>query len=79
MVEGAMLFPTRLRTIFQAGVLARDAGDLQSAHALADHGIKYAPTPEARQRFTGLKESLPPVPPAATHAAPAGPLAAPRP
>jgi len=71
MVEGAMLFPTRLRTVYQAGVLARDAGDLQSAHALADHGVKYAPTPEARQRFTGLKESLPPAPAATAPATPA--------
>ena len=43
MVEGAQLFPTRLKLIFQAGVMARDTGDARSAHALADHGIKWAP------------------------------------
>jgi hypothetical protein len=38
---------------------------------LADHGVKYASTPEARQRFTGLKESLPPAPAATAPATPA--------
>ena len=64
MVEGAQLFPTRLKLIFQAGVMARDTGDARSAHALADHGIKWAPDASVRQRFEALKSSLPPAPPA---------------
>ena len=64
MVEGAQLFPTRLKLIFQAGVMARDTGDARSAHALADHGIKWSPEGTARQRFEALKASLPPAPPA---------------
>jgi hypothetical protein len=63
MVEGAQLFPTRLKLIFQAGVMARDTGDLRSAHALADHGIKWGPDAGVRQRFEALKSSLPPAPP----------------
>jgi hypothetical protein len=64
MIEGAQLFPTRLKLIFQAGVIARDTGDLRAAHALADHGLKWAPEGSARQRFEALKASLPPAPPA---------------
>jgi hypothetical protein len=64
MIEGAQLFPTRLKLIFQAGVMARDTGDLRSAHALADHGVKWAQEGPARQRFEALKASLPPAPPA---------------
>lgn len=64
MVEGAQLFPTRLKLIFQAGVMARDTGDVRSAHALADHGIKWAPDAPVKQRFEALKSSLPPAPPA---------------
>jgi len=64
MIEGAQLFPTRLKLIFQAGVIARDTGDLRAAHALADHGVKWAPEGSARQRFEALKASLPPAPPA---------------
>ena len=64
MVEGAQLFPTRLKLIFQASVMARDTGDLRSAHALADHGVKWAPAGTARQRFEALKSLLPPAPPA---------------
>jgi hypothetical protein len=69
MVEGAQLFPTRLKLIFQAGVMARDTGDVRSAHALADHGIKWGPDAGVRQRFEALKSSLPPAPPAPPEAA----------
>ena len=77
LIEGAMSFPTRLKLIFQAGVLARDAGEVRAAHALADHGIKYSPDGGPRQRFEALKATLPPAPPpepgeAAPAAAPAG-------
>ncbi len=77
LIEGAMSFPTRLKLIFQAGVLARDAGEVRPAHALADHGIKYSPEGAVRQRFEALKATLPPAPPpepgeAAPAAAPAG-------
>ena len=86
MIEGAQLFPTKLKLVFQAGVMARDAGEVRSAHALADHGIHYAPDANVKQRFEALKASLPPAPaepavaaPAATGAAPAGPAAKPAP
>ncbi len=65
MIEGALLFPTKLKLVFQAGVLARDTGDLRSAHALTAHGLKYAPDAKVRERFEALKASLPPAPPEA--------------
>ncbi len=72
MIEGALLFPQRLKTVFQASILARDTGDLRSAHALADHGLRYAPDAGARQRFEALKASIPPAPPEPGSVAPAG-------
>jgi hypothetical protein len=71
MIEGAQLFPTKLKLIFQAGVMARDIGDARSAHALADHGIKWAPEAKAKERFAALKASLPPAPPEPAAATPA--------
>jgi hypothetical protein len=75
LVEGAMLFPTRLKIVFQAGVMARDAGDVRSAHALTEHGLKYAPDERVKERFEALKKTLPPPPPelAAPAAAPLPP------
>jgi hypothetical protein len=64
LVEGAQLFPMRLKLIYQAAVVANEVGELQPAHALADHGIKYAPEGVAKKRFEDLKASLPPAPPA---------------
>jgi hypothetical protein len=62
--EGAQLFPTRLKLVYQAAVVAADAGELQAAHALADHGIKYGPDEKVKKRFEDLKATLPPAPPA---------------
>ena len=62
--EGAQLFPTRLKLVYQAAVVAGDAGELQAAHALADHGIKYGPDEKVKKRFEDLKATLPPAPPA---------------
>jgi hypothetical protein len=73
LIEGAQLFPTRLKLAYQAGVVAAEAGELQAAHALADHGIKWAPDGAAKKRFEDLKAALPPAPaqPPAAQAAPA--------
>jgi hypothetical protein len=72
LIEGALLFPTRLKLAYQAGVVAAEAGEIQAAHALADHGIKWAPDGTAKKRFEDLKAALPPAPPApAGQAAPA--------
>jgi hypothetical protein len=62
LIDGAMIFPTRLKLVFQAAVLCFEAGELQPAHALADHGLKFAPDPLTKKRFEDLKESLPPAP-----------------
>jgi hypothetical protein len=77
LIEGAQLFPARLKLVFQAGAMAAEAGEIQAAHALADHGIKWAPDDATRKRFTDLKASLPPAPPAS--AAPAASEPAPAP
>ncbi len=63
--EGAQLFPTRLKLVYQTATVAGAAGDLALAHVLADHGVKYAPAGVPRQRFTDLKAALPPEPPKA--------------
>jgi hypothetical protein len=63
LIEGAQLFPTRMKLVYQASLMAGDAGELQAAHALADHGIKYAPDANVKKRFVDLKASLPPAPP----------------
>jgi hypothetical protein len=63
MIEGALLFPTKLKLVFQAGIMARDTGDVRSAHALAEHGLKWSPDGNVKQRFEALKASLPPAPP----------------
>jgi hypothetical protein len=64
-VEGAQLFPLRLKLVYQAALMALELGELQSAHALAAHGIKYSPDENARNRFAELKAALPPAPPVA--------------
>ena len=63
-IEGAQLFPMRLKLVYEAAAIASDAGEIQAAHALADHGIKYAPDGPGKKHFEELKASLPPAPPA---------------
>jgi hypothetical protein len=72
-VEGAQLFPTRLKLVFQAAVMAAELNEMQSAHALVDHGLKYAPDANAKKRFEALKASLPPAPPEPEPKTPAAP------
>jgi hypothetical protein len=76
LVEGAQLFPMRFKLIYQAAAVAADAGDLQPAHALLDHGIKYAPEGEPRRRFEELKAALPPAPPSPPQPEKSAPVAA---
>lgn len=61
-IEGALLFPTRLKLVYQCVYFAADIGDLKSAHALANHGIKYAPDATVKKRFEDVKSKLPPAP-----------------
>ena len=61
-IQGAMLFPTRLKLVYQCIFLANEIGDTKSAHALADHGIRYAPDAAGRKRFEDAKAALPPAP-----------------
>ena len=75
-VEGAQLFPLRLKLIFQAAVLAAEIDEVQSAHALVDHGIRHAPDANGKKRFEDLKAALPPAPPAAELAPPPAATAA---
>ncbi len=77
MIEGAQLFPLKLKLVFQAGVMARDAGEVRLAHVLADHGIRYGPEAKVKERFEALKASLPPAPPEPAEALTPAPAAAP--
>ncbi len=65
MIDGAQLFPTRMKLVFVAANFAADVNELQAAHALADHGIKYTNDPAGKKRFADLKATLPPAPPSA--------------
>ena len=60
-----------VQRIFLAAVIASEAKELQPAHALADHGIRFAPDGSAKKRFEDLKAALPPAPPAEPEPAPA--------
>ncbi len=71
LVDGVRLFPGRLKLAYQVAALSADAGQLDVAHSLAEHGIKYAPDATVRARFETLKKELPPEP--AAPAAPAAP------
>ena len=62
MIDGAQLFPTRMKLIFVAANFAADVNELQAAHALADHGIKYTNDSAGKKRFSDLKATLPPAP-----------------
>jgi hypothetical protein len=77
MIEGAQLFPLKLKLVFQAGVMARDAGEVRLAHVLADHGIRYGPEAKVKERFEALKASLPPAPPEPAEVLTPAPAAAP--
>lgn len=61
-VEGAVLFPMRLKLVYQAIFFSVDMGDLKSAHALADHGIRFSPDATVKKRFEDAKAQLPPAP-----------------
>lgn len=61
-IQGAVTFPTRLKLVYQSAFFAADIGDLKSAHALTDHGIRYAPDAAVKKRFEEVKAKLPPAP-----------------
>jgi len=71
LIDGAQLFPTRLKLVYQGAAIAAEAGEAQAAHALADHGIRIGTDPAVKKRFEDLKARLPPAPPAPPPAAPA--------
>lgn len=70
-IEGARLFPQRMKLVYQAGALSADAQLIEAAHALADHGLRFSRDAATRQSFTELKSALPPMPAALSSAAPA--------
>lgn len=61
-IEGAQLFPLRLKLVYQGALFAAEVGENQAAHALADHGIRYAPDANGKKRFEELKATFPPPP-----------------
>ncbi len=70
MTDGAQLFPTRMKLIYITANFAADVNELQTAHALADHGIKYTADSAGKKRFSDLKATLPPAPPPEPSATP---------
>jgi hypothetical protein len=79
LIDGAQIFPSRLKLIYQAATVALAAGELQPAHALADHGLRWAPDANSKKRFEDLKASLPPAPAApVTATPPTAPVSAPK-
>ena len=70
LVQGVRQFPTRLMLTLQTAALCANAGLLEAAHSLVDHGLKIANDPAVRAPFEKLKASLPPLPttPASTPA-----------
>lgn len=69
LIEGARLFPGRLKLVYEVAGLSLQAGMLDVAHTMADHGLKFSPDAKSRAMFEKLKASLPPAKPA-TAAAP---------
>jgi hypothetical protein len=57
--EGVQRYPNRFGLIYQAAQLFLRAGDIQSATALVTHGLRHAPTAEARGLFSQLQGMLP--------------------
>lgn len=78
LIDGAQLFPTRLKLVFQAAAIANEAGELQAAHALVDHGLRVGTDEAVKKRFADLKALFPPAPPAPPEAE-TGKAAAPAP
>jgi len=76
LVEGAQLFPTRLKLVYRAALFASEVNELQAAHALADHGVRYTTDATGKKRFEELKASLPPAPAAPVESKPATPAPA---
>jgi hypothetical protein len=63
--------------LYQVAGLSAQAGLLDVAHSLADHGLKVSPDAKTKTMFEKLKATLPPAPPTPLDAQPAGKAAAP--
>lgn len=77
LVEGVRLFPGRLRMLYQVAGLSSQAGLLDVAHSLTDHGLRVSPDAKTKTMFEKLKATLPPAPPTPLDTPPAGKAAAP--
>lgn len=78
LIEGVRMYPSKLRLIYATAVLCNEAGMVEAAHSLVDHGLKFSPDATTKANFAKLKERLPPDPSAqGKGAAPAGGTAQP--
>lgn len=68
LIEGAQLFPARLKLVYQTARVCAAAGMVDPARALAAHGLKYAPDSATRARFEAFQSGLPPASAAAVPA-----------
>jgi hypothetical protein len=71
LIEGLRLYPGRLKLAYETGALAIDAGMVDVARSMVEHGLKYSPDPATKARFAQLKTLLPPPAPATAAPAPA--------
>jgi hypothetical protein len=61
LVAGAAEHPKNLRLAYRVARLCGNGTRLRDAHALADHGLQYAPDETTRKGFADLKAALAPL------------------
>jgi hypothetical protein len=61
LIQGATLFPDRLDYVSQTAAFALEAGILDAARTMIEHGLERATDPKLRIRFEQLKAALPAV------------------
>ena len=61
--EGVVLFPYDMELVYADAKMQARVGRKDSASALCDIGLEFAPDPGTRERFRGLKDSLSPAAP----------------
>jgi hypothetical protein len=62
LVQACVWYPHNLRLAFSTARLCAQGTRLSDAHALAEHGLRYAPDEATKQGFASLKASLPAAP-----------------
>jgi hypothetical protein len=61
LVRGSVKFHRRLKLVYQTTRFCAEVDLRKEAHALADYGIENSQSPKAKESFTQLKATLPPL------------------